>query len=520
MGEDKKQIQLIAQKTGSGTILQGPIVPVLFSVSVPLMVTNLINAIYNLTDGLWVAQISLIDFSATSFIWPPHYLFVSLGIGISIAGTAIISQLIGAGDKERAESYATHVFYFCLFLGVFFSIAGYFLAPSIVRWMGATGTLQKSATTYFSVLMTGFVFEMVYLSFYAILGAQGKTRVTTIISAISAVMNIVLDPLFMFARVPLINVPGLGMGIAGAAWATVISQAVRMILGAVAIRSNINEVRLRLRKTKLTTMQFGRLVRTGFPTALGQSSAALGFTLMHSLIVAYGDATITAYAAVNRVTVSYTHLDVYKRQELKNAESIVFADFKGLTVKQDTEMRAAFRNKGLTYRVVKNTISERAFEQLGIKGLEETLKGPTAIAYSSEDVVLAPRMVREFTEKFRRLKIKGGVIGGEVHDIDYIMALSRVESRENLYGQLLFMMLYPLTAFAQVAGQIAEKGAEAGVEKVADLLTTDGKTVAEDGQKEADDAEKDVKADAEKATEETSAEASEEAEKDTEEVSS
>ena len=206
--------------------------------------------------------------------------------------------------------------------------------------------------------------------------------------------------------------------------------------------------------------------------------------------------------------------------ELKNAESIVFADFKGLTVKQDTEMRAAFRNKGLTYRVVKNTISERAFEQLGIKGLEETLKGPTAIAYSSEDVVLAPRMVREFTEKFRRLKIKGGVIGGEVHDIDYIMALSRVESRENLYGQLLFMMLYPLTAFAQVAGQIAEKGAEAGVEKVADLLTTDGKTVAEDGQKEADDAEKDVKADAEKATEETSAEASEEAEKDTEEVSS
>ena len=160
--------------------------------------------------------------------------------------------------------------------------------------------------------------------------------------------------------------------------------------------------------------------------------------------------------------------------ELKDAESIVFADFKGLNVTQDTEMRAAFRSKGLTYRVVKNTISERAFEQLGIKGLEETLKGPTAIAYSKEDVVLAPRLMREYSEKFRRLKIKGGVIGGEVQEIDYIMALSRVESREKLYGQLLFMMLYPLTAFAQVAGQIAEKGAESGVEKVADLLTADG----------------------------------------------
>jgi large subunit ribosomal protein L10 len=165
--------------------------------------------------------------------------------------------------------------------------------------------------------------------------------------------------------------------------------------------------------------------------------------------------------------------------ELKDAESIVFADFQGLNVKQDTEMRAAFRSNGLTYRVVKNTISERAFEQLGVKGLEETLKGPTAIAYSKEDVVLAPRLMREYSEKFRRLKIKGGVIGGEVQEIDYIMALSRVESREKLYGQLLFMMLYPLTAFAQVGGQIAEKGAEAGVEKVADLLTADGEVKEE-----------------------------------------
>ncbi len=177
--------------------------------------------------------------------------------------------------------------------------------------------------------------------------------------------------------------------------------------------------------------------------------------------------------------------------ELKNAESIVFADFKGLNVKQDTEMRAAFRSKGLTYRVVKNTISERAFEQLGIKGLEETLKGPTAIAYSADDVVLAPRLMREYSEKFRRLKIKGGVIGGEVQEMDYILALSRVESREKLYGQLLFMMLYPLTAFAQVAGQIAEKGAEAGVEKVADLLTTTGElkeAVKEDSAEAANDA--------------------------------
>ena len=157
-------------------------------------------------------------------------------------------------------------------------------------------------------------------------------------------------------------------------------------------------------------------------------------------------------------------------KELKTAESIVLADYKGLTVAQDTEMRAEFRRQGLAYKVVKNSITERAFEQLGIQGMEETLVGPTAIAYSADDVVLAPRMVRKYSDKFRKMTIKGGIVGSEVYSLDHIMQLSRIESRESLYGQLLFMMLYPLTAFTQVAQQIADKGQEAGVDKVADLV--------------------------------------------------
>lgn len=157
-------------------------------------------------------------------------------------------------------------------------------------------------------------------------------------------------------------------------------------------------------------------------------------------------------------------------KELKTAESIVLADYKGLTVAQDTEMRAEFRRQGLTYKVVKNSITERAFEQLGIQGMEETLVGPTAIAFSADDVVLAPRMVRKFSEKFKKISLKGGIVGTEVYSLDHVMQLSRIESHESLYGQLLFMMLYPLTAFTQVAQQIADKGQEAGVDKVADLI--------------------------------------------------
>ncbi len=158
-------------------------------------------------------------------------------------------------------------------------------------------------------------------------------------------------------------------------------------------------------------------------------------------------------------------------KELQSAESIVLTDYKGLTVAQDTAMRADFREQGLTYKVVKNSITTRAFEKLGISGLDETLVGPTALAYSTEDVVLAPRLIRKYADKYRKMSIKGGVVGSEVYPLEHIMALSRIESRENLYGQLLFMMLYPLTAFAQVSAQIAEKGTEQGVEKVADVVT-------------------------------------------------
>ncbi|HHU06957.1 MAG TPA: MATE family efflux transporter [Clostridiaceae bacterium] len=283
-------------------IVNGPVLGVLFSVSVPIMLNNVITSLYNLADGLWVAQLSIVDFTATSFIWPPHFFFVSLGIGLAMAGTSIISQLLGAGKIERAESYAAHIFYFCLFIGIVFGTLGVVLAPAIIGGMGATGLLADRSVTYFSIIMVGFIFEMIYLSLYSILAAQGQTRIMTTISLVIALVNVVLDPIFIFAKVPLIGTNGLNMGIAGAAWATVISQVLRVFLAVLAVMSRHNEVRVHLRGIKLTKRQFSEIAKAGFPTALGQGSAALGFTLMNSVVVSYGQATLSAYSAVNRVS--------------------------------------------------------------------------------------------------------------------------------------------------------------------------------------------------------------------------
>ena len=283
-------------------ILTGAIYPVLFSVSIPLILNNIIMSLYNLADGLWLAQLSMQEFTATSFVWPPHYLFVSVGVGLSIAGTAIIAQLLGQEDIKKAESYATHLFLLSFGLGLVLSVIGFILAPHIVRWMGAEGPLASKSTTYLSIILAGFFFELVYLSFNAIMGAQGKTKITTFISMVSSILNVVLDPLFIFDKDPLFGLPGLGLGIAGAAYATVISQAVKMLMGIWAIHSDNNEIRLRIKGVPLIKEQFWELIRTGAPTALGQSSAALGFTLLNAVIVAYGEATMSAYAAVNRLS--------------------------------------------------------------------------------------------------------------------------------------------------------------------------------------------------------------------------
>lgn len=258
-------------------------------------------SLYNLADGLWLAQLSMQEFTATSFVWPPHYLFVSIGVGLSIAGMAIIAQLLGQKDQEKAESYGIHLFVLMAFLGAVLSVAGFFLAPLIVRGMGATGPLAQKSSTYLSIILAGYFFELIFLAVNSVLGAQGQTKTTTLISTVSSVLNVILDPLFIFSAEPVFGLPGLGMGIAGAAWATVLSQFVKVILGLLALRSGKNQVPLRFRGMRLRAGQFMELIKTGFPTALGQGSAAIGFTLLNSVIVAYGEATMTAYSAVNRI---------------------------------------------------------------------------------------------------------------------------------------------------------------------------------------------------------------------------
>ena len=146
---------------------------------------------------------------------------------------------------------------------------------------------------------------------------------------------------------------------------------------------------------------------------------------------------------------------------LNGAASAVVVDYRGLTVAQDTELRKALRQAGVSYKVYKNTLIKRAAEGTEFAALDPNLEGPTAIAVSKDDATAPARVLAEFAKKADKLEIKGGVIEGTYYDAKGMQVIATIPSREVLLGKLLGSIQSPITNLARVLTQIAEKQAEA-----------------------------------------------------------
>ncbi len=146
---------------------------------------------------------------------------------------------------------------------------------------------------------------------------------------------------------------------------------------------------------------------------------------------------------------------------IKDAQTVVLVDYRGLTVEQDTELRKQLREAGVTYKVYKNTLMNFAFKGTDCEGLSNLLEGPSAMAASDTDATAAARVLCKFAKTAPALEIKGGVVEGTVYDAAGIQQISSIPSREELLSKLLGSLQSPITNLARVLNQIAEKGGEA-----------------------------------------------------------
>jgi len=145
----------------------------------------------------------------------------------------------------------------------------------------------------------------------------------------------------------------------------------------------------------------------------------------------------------------------------EKASSAVLVDYRGLTVEQDTRLRKALREAGVVYKVYKNTYMKRAFEGTDFAQLDDTLEGPSAIAFGIDDATAPARILSQFAKEAPALEIKAGVVEGTFYDAKGMQAIANIPSRDVLISKLLGSLQSPITNMARVLKQIAEKNGEA-----------------------------------------------------------
>lgn len=138
------------------------------------------------------------------------------------------------------------------------------------------------------------------------------------------------------------------------------------------------------------------------------------------------------------------------RTKLENAKSVVFIDYRGLTVAEVTDLRAQFRKAGVEYQVLKNTLVKIAANDLGVTALDNILEGPTAVAFSMEDPAAAAKIINEFAKKTKKTEVKAGLLEKEVLDAKGVQMLADLPPKEVLIAKIMGSMNAPITNFVGV----------------------------------------------------------------------
>lgn len=145
------------------------------------------------------------------------------------------------------------------------------------------------------------------------------------------------------------------------------------------------------------------------------------------------------------------------KEKLEKAQAVILADYQGLTVEEDTQLRKNLREAGVEYKVYKNTLVTLAAKELGMDGIAEYLEGPVSIALGYEDVTAPARVLNDFAKDHKKLELKAGIVQGEIYDVDKVKQLASIPSKEVLIAKLLGSIKSPLSNFAYLLNAIKEQ---------------------------------------------------------------
>ncbi len=277
-------------------LTEGPIWIALLRLSVPIILANILQVGYQLTDTFWVGRISAQAVAAVSLSFPIAFLCVSLGGGLPVAGTVLIAQFRGRGDEEAVNHVAAQTLLLCFAISLVFAIGGFALSGPIMKFMGAADDVYPSAVAFLRVTFLGFIFVFGFFAYQALMRGVGIVYPPMFIVLLTVLLNFLLDPFFIFGFGP---VPA--MGVSGAAMATLCTQALAMAVGLFLLLRGTAGVHVRWRDFKPDFKLLWTILRIGAPSSIEQGTQAMGMTIMMMLVASFGTDPVAAYGVGTRV---------------------------------------------------------------------------------------------------------------------------------------------------------------------------------------------------------------------------
>lgn len=281
ISEDKREL-----------ILNGNLFKALLLLAVPVMLNSFIQSLYNLTDTFWLGKLGTDSQAAITLVSPMQNILINFGAGITTAGAILISQYLGAKQDEQAKNMATHIFLCSMIFSVVCSTACFVATPAIVSWLGAYGTIRSYGISYLQIVVLDLPFLFSINLFTSVRQAQGDTLKPMLLNMLGALINMVLDPLFLIV---------FKWGISGAALATLFAKVPCAVIALIVLFRKNQLIHLELKGFRFEKTKLASIVKIGFPTAIGGSMMQLGFLLMTKNVNAYGPTATTAYGIGNKI---------------------------------------------------------------------------------------------------------------------------------------------------------------------------------------------------------------------------
>src|SRR5690606_16901998 len=226
---------------------------------------------YQLIDTFWLGRLGANAVAAVSLSFPLLFLVLSIGSGLTLAGTVLVAQYKGAEDQKMIDFSSSQSVFLIFLISMLLALASYFSAGPLMTLIGAGPDIYEDSVAYFKISSLGFVFLFMFFIFQSLMRGIGNVMLPVYIVLFTVILNLVLDPLFIYGFGP---IPGYG--VSGAAVASVITQALSAAIGLYILFRGKSGIRINLSSMYFDISNLRRTFNLGFPASVEQSTRALG----------------------------------------------------------------------------------------------------------------------------------------------------------------------------------------------------------------------------------------------------